>query len=139
MNAHEFLATGVLQKRSSKLAPFRADLLTLQKANVTLERMGEFLSINGVQASRAAIAKFLAASHKDSDKESASISDASKPNRPGNSEKPVQITTENGSSKPQVTGVLASTKRLSSAERRAVIEKQTEEFFPNRFAKQSEK
>ncbi len=59
MNAQEFLARGQPTKRQSKLAPFRADLMTLQRAKLTLERMIEFLSLNNVSASKSTIAKFL--------------------------------------------------------------------------------
>ncbi|MCY0389889.1 hypothetical protein OVY01_22375 [Robbsia sp. Bb-Pol-6] len=139
MNADEFLATGIQRKRSSKLAPFRADLLTLQKANVTLDRMADFLNINGVQASRAAIAKFLTACQKDSSKENPLMTAIGTPTTGQNSAKPVSVTGESKSLSPQVNDMLAPTSRLSPAERRAVIEKQTEEFFPNRFTKQSGK
>ena len=48
MNAEEFLARGQTTKQQSKLAPFRSDLLKLQRANLTLERMIEFLRLNNV-------------------------------------------------------------------------------------------
>jgi len=124
MNADDFLARGVLPKRQSKLAPFRADLLKLQQANLTLDRMVEFLQINNVTVTKSTVSKFLAAC----DKIGRADSHVATSNK-SIEQTPAQTNTV-GSTLPVPVG-----KRLTAKERHALAAEESAKYFPNRFAK----
>lgn len=135
MNADEFLARDFQPKRSSKLAPLRADLLKLQQANLTLDQITEFVRLNGVQMSRSGIAKFLSTCRKNPLKEGVDMKESGALVTCKNAKQPARVTEEGKDSTPQINDALTAAKRLSPKERQAAIKEQTEEFFPNRFTK----
>jgi hypothetical protein len=145
VNANEFLAQGVAPKRQSKLAPFRADLIQLQQANLTLDRMVEFLRINNVSAAKSTVAKFLARCSRGESRDRSKMADdkiLSKQQNHRNDEAgtfPVSASPTALTAEPKNEGVdLLRAKNLSPKERQALIEKETAKFFPNRFAKATE-
>ena len=127
MNADDFLAQGVLPKRQSKLTPFRADLLKLRQANLTLDRMVEFLQINDVTVTKSTVSKFLAAC----DKVSGTDSRVAAPNK--NAERATAQVNTAGSAVP-----VPVRKRLTAKERHALAAEESAKYFPNRFAKAEE-
>ena len=127
MNADDFLAQGVLPKRQSKLAPYRADLLKLQHANLTLDRMVEFLQINNVTVTKSTVSKFLAACEKGKGAESREVASHTDIER-----KASEVDTV-GSTLPVSVG-----KRLTAKERHALAAEESAKYFPNRFAKAAE-
>ena len=127
MNADDFLAQGVLPKRQSKLAPFRADLLKLQHANLTLDRIVEFLQINNVTVTKSTVSKFLAACKKGKGAENREVASHTDIER-----KAPEVDTV-GSTLPVSVG-----KRLTAKERHALAAEESAKYFPNRFAKAAE-